>query len=226
MIFDRQSRFKRSRDAFDNSKNSFRLTWRTLSPSSSHLQRDSETQRPRWRTPLSKGGVPQLKQRSTPVRRRPETSICFRSQAQHRFDLSEVGLFSRIRNAGPFIAALRPALKMFFSDKFAQHCGHASRMCGIASSKQSIHYFRGRCIAIFCPDDVDHGIRQSLVLGNGLSQKRFKNSDGLPKLCPLALQGTSCLIERVEFFFSVFKRPLICGFHFTPSNNQQYRRVK
>ena len=174
-----------------------------------------------------------MRRESTSVRRRPKRkfgntgiAIRLRSQAQHRLDWSEVDRFSRIRNSGPLVATLRPFSKLFFSDKFAQHCGHTSRMCGIASSEQSIHHVGGRCITVFCPDKVDHGIGQSLFFAIGLSQKRLKNSDGLPKLCPLALQGVSLVIKRFEFLCSAFKRPLICGCHIGPSNNQQYRRLQ
>jgi hypothetical protein len=179
------------------------------------------------------GGAPHLKQESTSVRRRPirkfgsrRIAIRLYSQSQHRLDGSEVDLSSRIRNSGPFVAAVRPFPKLFFPHEFAQDGGDTSRVDGIASGEQSIHHVGGWRIAIFCPDKVDHGIGQSLVLGNGLSQERLKNSDGLPKLCPLALQGVNLLIKRFKFFSSTLKRPLVLGFHIGPSNSQQYRRAQ
>jgi hypothetical protein len=208
-----------------------RLIGRSLPAFLGPRKHHPEDRRERWRGLVHEEGEQHLREESTSVLGRPERSSerrrianCLRSQ--DRLDSSKVDLFSRISNPGPFIAALRPFPKIFFSDKFAQHCGHTSRMGGIASNKQTIHYIGGRCIAIFCSDNVDHGISQSLVIGNGLPQKRFKNSDSLPKLRPLALQGASCLIERLEFFFSALKRPLVCGFHFSFSDNLQYRRVQ
>jgi hypothetical protein len=169
------------------------------------------------------GGAPHLRQESISVRRRPirkfrsvRIAVRIHFQSQHRLDGSEVDLSSRIRNFGPFVAALRPFAKLFFPYEFAQDGGNTSRVNGIASGKQSIHHFIGRCISIFCPDKVDHGIGQSLVFGDGLSQKRLKNSDDLPKLCPLALQRVNLFIKRFEFFSSALKRPLIFGFHIQP----------
>jgi len=179
------------------------------------------------------GAAPRLRRESNSVRRGPIRkfgsriiAIRLHFQSQHRFDRSEVDLSSQTRNSRPFVAALRPFPELFFSYKFAQDGGHTSRVHGVASGEQSVHRVRRRRIAISCPDKVDHGIGQSLVFANGLSQKRLKNSNSLPKLCPLALHGVNFLIKRFEFFSSALKRPLIFGFHVGPSNSQQYWRVQ
>jgi len=162
---------------------------------------------PRLHTDARERSVSHLQQESTlglhrPRRRSGRRGIGarLRCQVQLRPGWSEAYLFCRIRNSSPFIAALRPFPKLSFSDKLAQNRGHTSSWGGIASGNQSIHHVGGRRITVFRPDKVNNGIGQSLVLGNGLPQKSLKNSDGLPKLCTLALQIVDHLIKRFELF--------------------------
>jgi hypothetical protein len=209
----------------------FRLIGRLLPAFLSLRRRNPEKRREHWHGLVHEDGARHLRKQSTSVLGRPERNsgrrgIANRLRSQHRFDGPEVDLSSRSRTSGPFVAALRPFPELFFSHEFAQDSGHTSRVDGVASGEQSVHDVGGGRIAIFCPDKVDHGIGQSLVFGSGLSQKRLKNSDDLPELCPLALQGVNLFIKRFEFFSSALKRPLIFGFHIGPTNSRQYRRTQ
>ncbi len=172
-----------------------------------------------WFTDVSEGGVSHLRQESALVLRRPRgrfgkrgIGIRLRRQVQNRPGCCETDLFCRIRNSGPFISAIRPFLKLFFSDKFAQDRSHASRLGRIASGNQSFDHV-GRCgITVFCPEKVDNGISLSLVFGNRLPQKSLKNGDGLPKPCALALQCADHFIERFQLLRCAVKRGLISIF--------------
>lgn len=173
----------------------------------------------RWLTDVSEGGVSRLRQELTLVLCRPRsesaklgTGIRLRCQVQHRSGWSEADVFRGLWNSGPFVAALRPLLKLFFSDKFAQDRSHASRMGRVASGNQSFDHV-GRCgITVFCPEKVDNGISLSLVFGNRLPQKSLKNGDGLPKPCALALQCADHFIERFQLLRCAVKRGLISIF--------------